>query len=80
MSIAFEYPLEPNAVRLVSFCEYGGDVVAEITASEGLAPVFVETLELLFGETHYAVLGDVDGSTDPQRGTGDRMPPFDLGR
>jgi hypothetical protein len=44
---------------LVSLCEYGGDVVAEVTASHGFAPVFAEMLELLFGETHYAVLEEI---------------------
>ena len=58
MSFAREYSTQTSGTSLVSLCEYGGDVVAEVTVSSGFGPRFVEMLELLFGETHYAVLED----------------------
>jgi hypothetical protein len=41
---------------IVSLCEYGGDVVAATFVEDGWASEFARLLELLFGETHYAVV------------------------
>jgi hypothetical protein len=49
-------------VTLVSLCQYGGDVVASVTVRESWAPEFARMLELLFGETHYAVLEELPDS------------------
>jgi hypothetical protein len=47
-------------VTLVSLCRYGGDVVASVTVEdEEWAPEFARMLELLFGETHYAVVEEL---------------------
>jgi hypothetical protein len=43
---------------IVSLCEYGGDVVASTFVEESWAGEFARLLELLFGETHYAVVED----------------------
>ncbi len=64
MSYAHDYSTDTSGLKLVSLCEYGGDVAAGITVSEGFAPAFAEMLELLFGETHYAVLEDF-GTASP---------------
>ena len=57
----YEQPDASSGSSLVSVCEYGGDVVAEVTVRRGFAPVFAEMLELLFGETHYVVLEELGG-------------------
>ena len=47
-------------MTLVSLCRYGGDVVASVTVEdEEWAPEFARMLELLFGETHYAVVEEL---------------------
>jgi len=47
-------------MTLVSLCRYGGDVVASVTVEdEEWAPEFARMLELLFGETHYAVVEEI---------------------
>jgi hypothetical protein len=47
-------------MRIVSLCEYGGDVVASTAVDEEWAGEFASMLELLFGETHYAVVEEQD--------------------
>jgi hypothetical protein len=59
MSVAFDRGWEGTGMKRLCLCEYGGDVVAEVTLSDGVAPLLAEMLELLVGETHYAVLEDV---------------------
>ena len=49
-------PTGAEGVTLVSLCEYGGDVIASVTVEESWAHEFARMLELLFGDTHYAVL------------------------
>jgi hypothetical protein len=44
------------AVTFVSLCEYGGDVVASVPVAESWAFDFAQMLELLFGDTHYAIV------------------------
>ena len=58
MSFAYDYAEDAGGLTLLSLCEYGGDVVAEVTASEGVAPVLAEMIDELLGETHYTVLED----------------------
>jgi hypothetical protein len=49
-------------MAFVSLCEYGGDVCATVAVDEAWAPEFVRMLELLFGDTHYAL---VEESPEP---------------
>ncbi len=47
-------------MTIVSLCEYGGDVCASTVVAEEWASEFARMLELLFGETHYAVVEEID--------------------
>jgi hypothetical protein len=50
-------------VSFVSLCEYGGGVFASVEVDDSWAEEFVDMLELLFGETHYAVLDEHPSAT-----------------